>query len=84
MNSHANAQYCKEMFMKKSLLLVLLASTTLASSMPAFSQAAQPAASDNKIKAAGKKIGNGIMWGPKKIGEGLKKMGSGAKKMVGK
>jgi hypothetical protein len=71
------------MFMKKSLLLVLLASTTLASSIPAFSQA-QPAASDNKIKAAGKKIGNGIMWGPKKIGAGLKKMGGGAKKMVGK
>ncbi|HEY9677888.1 MAG TPA: hypothetical protein V6C76_07750 [Drouetiella sp.] len=71
--------------MKKSLLLVLLASTTLASSMPAFSQgAAQPAASDNKFKTAGKKIGNGIMWGPKKVGAGLKKMGAGAKKMVGK
>ncbi len=69
--------------MKKSLLLVVLASTTLASSIPAFSQA-QPASSDNKIKAAGKKVGRGIMWGPKKMGEGLKKMGHGAKKMVGK
>jgi hypothetical protein len=68
--------------MKKLLLLVLLASTMFVGSLPAFSQA-QPAASDNKFKAAGKKIGHGIMWGPKKIGEGFKKMGHGAKKMFG-
>ena len=69
--------------MKKSLLLALLASTTLASSIPAFAQT-QPASGDSKIKEAGKKVGHAVMWGPKKLGEGLKKMGAGAKKMVGK
>ena len=72
--------------MKKSLLLILLASTLVSGSLPAFSQStAKPAAaSDNKFKSGAKKVGNGIMWGPRKVGAGLKKMGEGTKKMFHK
>jgi hypothetical protein len=34
-----------------------------------------------KMKNGAKAVGNGIMWGPRKIGAGLKKMGD---KMKGK
>lgn len=39
------------------------------------------AADDNKIVAAGKKMGQVVMWGPKKVWEGLTWMG---KKVTGK
>ncbi len=63
--------------MKKSLavgLMIAICSFTVS--------AAQ--AEDSKIKTAGKKVGNAIVWPFKKMGQGLKAMGNGAKKMVGK
>jgi hypothetical protein len=67
--------------MKKTALF-LLASITMTASMPAFAQA-KPASSssDNKVVAGAKKVGRGIMWGPKKMWGGMKSMG---KKMTGK
>lgn len=45
-------------------------------------------ADDNKVVAGAKTLGKGIMWGPKKLAEGMKKgftaMGNGAKKLMGK
>lgn len=45
-------------------------------------------ADDNKVVAGAKTVGKGIMWGPKKLAEGMKKgfaaMGNGAKKLMGK
>ena len=70
--------------MKKSLLVVLAASAALVGSLPAFSQAQAPASGDSKVKTVGKKIGNGVMYVPKKVGAGMKKVGTGAKHMVHK
>jgi hypothetical protein len=73
--------------MKKSALLLLVSmaivSASVSASMPAFAQAAKPAAasSDNKVVAGFKKVGRGIMWGPKKMWSGMQTMG---KKMTGK
>jgi hypothetical protein len=69
--------------MKKAVLLVALATFAI-SAAPSFAQTSAASGGDGKVKTAAKKVGAGIMWGPKKIGQGLKKMGAGAKKMVGK
>ncbi len=69
--------------MKKivSVSLMGLFALSVASANPAL-------ADDNKMVAGAKSLGKGIMWGPKKLAEGMKKgftaMGNGAKKMVGK
>jgi D-arabinose 5-phosphate isomerase GutQ len=73
---HAQEQL-REYHMKKSLAVgLMIAICTFTAT------AAQ--AEDNKIQAAGKKVGNAIVWPFKKMGQGLKAMGNGAKKMVGK
>jgi hypothetical protein len=59
--------------MKKSLLLLVVAAATLVSSAPSFAQAQAPS-SGNKMKDAAGKVGNAIMWGPRKIGAGFKKV----------
>ena len=67
--------------MKKLGLLVALSIMTVVCTSAAFSQASAPS-SDNKMKKGAKAVGNGLMWGPRKIGAGFKKMGSGAKNMM--
>jgi hypothetical protein len=69
--------------MKKSALLLLVSMAIVGASMPVFAQAAKPAAasSDNKVVGGFKKVGRGIMWGPKKMWSGMQTMG---KKMTGK
>lgn len=81
--SDADAQLIKEIRMKKSVVLVILASATFASSIPAFSQASS-SSSGGKIKNGAKAVGRGVMWGPKKVGQGLKKVGTGTKKVFHK
>lgn len=72
--------------MKRSLL-VALSLVSLVSMSPALADDAA-ASSDNKVVASAKAVGKGIMWGPKKVAQGLaagaKAVGSGAKKLVGK
>ncbi len=65
--------------MKKSILLLVVASATLVSSAPVFAQAQAPSSTGSKMKNAGKKIGNGVMWAPRKVGSGMKKVGESAK-----
>jgi len=48
------------------------------------SSAAPPTSSGNKLEEAGKSFGRAIMWGPKKIGEGLKSVGEKTKSMFHK
>ncbi len=71
----------------KSKTAILVACCVALSATIASSNAAS-AADDNKFKAGAQKVGNGIMWAPKKIGHGLaagfRAMGNGMKKMVGK
>lgn len=62
--------------MKIKSLLVIAA---IAISM--LSVAGQAQAEDNKFKAGAKKVGNAIMWAPRKIGHGIS---AGWKKMTGK
>jgi hypothetical protein len=64
--------------MKKALLLAAVACVALAT-VPALADTAS--GSDNKIVAAGKAVGRGIMWGPKQVAKGLKAVG---KKVTGK
>ncbi|HEY9783841.1 MAG TPA: hypothetical protein V6D17_00475 [Candidatus Obscuribacterales bacterium] len=64
--------------MNKSLALGLAIAISMACASSAM------AADDNKVVAAGKKVGSAIVWPFKKLGQGLKAMGNGAKKMVGK
>jgi len=61
--------------MKKSLLvLAAIAFATVSLGTPAQAE-------DNKFKSGCKKVGNAIMWAPRKIGHGLN---AGWKKMTGK
>ncbi len=60
--------------MKKSLLLLVVAWATLVSSAPSFAQAQAPSGGGGKMKNAAGKMGNAIMWGPRKIGAGFKKV----------
>ena len=68
--------------MKKSLSIALLLAIALTSTNVAFAD------DDNKVVSGAKAVGRGIMWGPKKLAQGMKKgcqaIGSGAKKLVGK
>jgi hypothetical protein len=61
--------------MKKLGLLVALSIMTVVCTSAAFSQASAPSG-DNKMKNAAKAVGNGIMWGPRKVGAGFKALGS--------
>lgn len=61
--------------MKKTFLLIAASMVALSFGSPSY------AADDNKIVAAGKKMGQVVMWGPKKVWEGLTWMG---KKVTGK
>ncbi|HEY9714143.1 MAG TPA: hypothetical protein V6C72_11780 [Chroococcales cyanobacterium] len=63
----------------KKPLLTLLVLATVSSTLPAFCQSST--ASDSKLKTAAQAVGRGIMWGPRKIGAGLKKMGEGTKNL---
>lgn len=70
--------------MRKTVLLAVLAFATAASTISA--DAANSTASSGgsgmgaKMKDGAKAVGRGIMWGPKKVGAGLKKVGSKFKK----
>ena len=66
--------------MKKALLLAV-SLVTLASLTPSFAANTAASSSDNKLVSGAKAVGRGIMWGPKKIGSGLKAVG---KKITGK
>ena len=64
----------------KKPLLALLVLATVSSTLPAFCQSSA-SSSDSKFKTAAQAVGRGIMWGPRKIGAGLKKMGEGTKNL---
>lgn len=69
----------KEQFMRKSVLLAVLAAATFVSALPsdaATSTAGSSNSISDKFKNGAKAVGHGIMWGPKKVGEGFKKLGS--------
>ena len=57
--------------MKKSLAFALLSAMILSAS-----NGAMAAGSDNKVVAAGKKVGQAIVWPFKKMGEGMKAVGN--------
>lgn len=59
--------------MKKLGLLVALSTMTVVCTSAAFSQASAPSGG-NKLSNGAKAVGNGIMWGPRKVGAGFKKM----------
>ncbi len=59
--------------MKKSLALTLLSVIVLSASSGAM---AANTSSDNKVVAAGKKVGCAVVWPFKKVGQGLKAVGS--------
>lgn len=65
--------------MNKSISLFLVCALMFAASLPVFAQA--KSSSDNKVVKGAKSVGRGIMWGPKKIGNGLKAAGSKTKKV---
>jgi hypothetical protein len=62
------------MKIKSLLVIAAIAISTL-------SIAGQAQAEDGKFKAGAKKVGNAIMWAPRKIGHGMK---AGWHKMTGK
>ena len=70
--------------MKRALLLAAVACVAFAT-VPAL---ADTASSDNKVVAAGKAVGRGVMWAPKQVCKGLaacgRAVGNGAKKVMGK
>lgn len=62
------------------LFLVAVAIVSLHSFVLANSTfAATASSSDNKVVKATKAVGRGLMWGPKKIGHGMKVMGEKTK-----
>lgn len=63
--------------MNKSVLVLLLTVTSLVSVIPAFADNNQ--LGDNKAEKASKKVERAIMWGPKKLGNGIKAMGEKAR-----
>lgn len=74
--------------MKKSVLLAVLAALTFVAVMPSdaatkttTTTSSSSTSVGGKMKNGAKAVGRGIMWGPKKVGEGFKKMGE---KMKGK
>lgn len=64
--------------MNKLFLMAILAALSFAALSPTF--AANTSSSDNKVVKASKAVGRGIMWGPKKIGNGMKAMSEKTKK----
>lgn len=62
--------------MKKSALLTLVAATMMISIVPTYAANSNAPASGggNKVTNGFKAVGRGIMWGPKKVGNGFKKM----------
>jgi hypothetical protein len=66
--------------MSKLFLVAILSAACFAVSSPTF--AANTSSSDNKVVKASKAVGRGIMWGPKKIGNGMKAMGEKTKKAL--
>jgi hypothetical protein len=68
--------------MSKLFLAALVSSLALSCSLPSF--AANTSSSDSKMKKAGTAVKNGAMWGPKKVGHGMKCMGNKTKKMFHK
>jgi hypothetical protein len=66
--------------MSNSILAALICLLSCASLSPA--NAANTSSSDNKVVKAGRAVGRGVMWGPKKIGEGMKSMGEKTKKAL--
>lgn len=66
------------MLMNKLFLVALLSAVSCAAITP--TDAANTSSSDNKVVKASKAVGRGLMWGPKKIGEGMKAMGEKTKK----
>jgi hypothetical protein len=68
--------------MTKYILVSAISLTLLGNAMAA--SAAPPAKSGNKFSDAMHSVGRGIMWGPKKIGEGLKSAGEKTKAMFHK
>ena len=74
--------------MKKCLLLTSLAAFALVTISPMLAAnttgTAGAPAGDSKVKSAAQAVGRGVMWGPRKLGAGLKKVGDASKKAVGK
>jgi hypothetical protein len=68
--------------MNKLYLVALLAAVSFAAVSPTY--AANTSSSDNKVVKASKAVGRGIMWGPKKIGNGMKAMTEKTKKAFNK
>jgi len=68
--------------MNKYILVSAIAITFLANATAA--KAAPPAQNGGKMSNAMHKVGEGIMWGPKKVGSGLKAMGEKTKSMFHK
>jgi len=64
--------------MRKSVLLAVLAAATVVSVIPtdaATNTASSGSGMGVKMKDGAKAVGRGVMWGPKKVGNGFKKMG---------
>jgi hypothetical protein len=68
--------------MKKTLLLAL-SLVTLTSLSPALAANTAGGGGDGPIRNSVKAVGRAIMWGPKKVAQGLKAIGHGTKKMFG-
>ena len=65
--------------MRKSVLLAVLAATTFVAVIPSDAATTTASSSNSmgdKMKNGTKAVGRGIMWGPKKVGEGFKKLGA--------
>jgi hypothetical protein len=67
----------KECIMNK---YILVAAITLSMS-GTVAQAANTASTENPVVKGSKAVGRGLMWGPKKIGAGMKAMGEKTKDM---
>jgi hypothetical protein len=63
--------------MNKSVLVLSVTVGSLISVIPGFADTNQ--SGDNKVVNASKKVGRGIMWAPKKIGNGMKTLGEKSK-----
>ena len=68
--------------MNKYILVSAMSITFLVNAAAAM--AAPPTSSGGKMSNAMHKVGAGIMWGPKKIGNGLKAAGEKTKSMFHK
>jgi len=69
--------------MNKYILVSAVSVTVFTNAMVAMA-APPPASSGGKMSNAMHKVGAGIMWGPKKVGSGMKAMGEKTKSMFHK